>query len=71
MRVAKAIIENARSVFLVADGVKFRRSAPVRIGDVSQIDCFVTDVPPPKPFVEVCTEHGVRIEVADLGVVGG
>ena len=71
VRVAKAIIENARSVLLVADGTKFQRSAPVRIGHVSQIDCFVTDVPPPDPFLEVCAEHGVRIEVADPGVIGG
>ena len=45
--VAKAIIENARSVLLVADGMKFQRSAPVRIGHLSQIDHFVTDVAPP------------------------
>ena len=68
---AKAIIENARSVFLVADGMKFRRRAPVRIGHVSQIDCFVTDAPPPAPFSDVCAEHGVRVEVAHPGETGG
>ena len=65
VRVAKAIIENARSVLLVADGMKFQRRAPVRIGHVSQIDCFVTDAPPPAPFLEVCAVHGVRVEIAD------
>ena len=71
VRVAKAIIENARSVLLVADGMKFRRRAPVRIGHVSQVDCFVTDVTPPAPFLDVCAEHGVRVEVADPGKAGG
>ena len=64
VRVAKAIIENARSVILVADGMKFRRSAPVRIGNVSQLDCFVTDSAPPAPFLDLCARHEVRVEVA-------
>ena len=71
VRVAKAIIANARSVLLVADGMKFRRRAPVRIGHVSQIDCFVTDVPPPAPFLDVCAERGVRVEVAIPEASGG
>ena len=61
---AKAIIDNARNVILVADGLKFQRSAPVRIGDISQVDCFVTDRPPPEPFLERCRRHDVRVEVA-------
>ena len=65
VRVAKAIIENARSVLLVADGTKFQRSAPVRIGHVSQIDHFVTDVAPPARFLDVCALHGVQVEVAE------
>lgn len=64
VRVAKAIIENARSVILVADGMKFGRSAPVRIGNVSELDCFVTDVAPPARFLELCARHEVRVEVA-------
>ena len=58
VRVAKAIIDNARNVILVADGLKFQRSAPVRIGDISQVDCFVTDRPPPDPFLDCCRRHG-------------
>ena len=64
VRVARAIIENARSVLLVADGTKFRHSAPVRIGHVSQIDRFVTDVSPPPRFFDICAAHGVEIVVA-------
>ena len=70
VRVAKAIIENARSVLLVADGTKFQRSAPVRIGHVSRIDAFVTDVPPPAPFLDVCARHGVQVAIATPGDAG-
>ena len=71
VRVAKAIIENARSVLLVADGMKFQRSAPVRIGHVSQIDYFVTDVSPPARFFDVCARHNVQVEVAKPDDAGG
>ena len=43
VRVSQAIIENARQVMLVADRSKFERSAPIRIGHISQVDVFVTD----------------------------
>ena len=54
VRVAKAIMSNARNIILVADAMKFTRSAPVRIGHLSQVDVFVTDQPPPEPIVELC-----------------
>ena len=43
VQVAQAIIDNARHVILVADCTKFERTAPVRIGHLSQINTFVTD----------------------------
>lgn len=64
VRVAQAIIENARSVILVADATKFQRTAPMRIGKVSDIDYFVTDRPPSKRFMQVCVEHGVVVKIA-------
>lgn len=63
VRVAKAIIENARHIILVSDSMKFTRSAPVRIGHLSEIDVFVTDRPPPDGIVEVCRHHGVQLEI--------
>ncbi len=48
VRAAQAIIENARNVILVSDSMKFTRSAPVRIGHISQVDIFVTDRTPPE-----------------------
>ncbi|ODN69050.1 DeoR/GlpR family DNA-binding transcription regulator [Methylobrevis pamukkalensis] len=43
VKVAQAIIANARHVILVADSTKFERTAPVRIGHLSQVNTFVTD----------------------------
>jgi len=64
VKVAQAIIENARHTILVADGSKFGRSASVRIGHISHINTFVTDAPPPKPISDMCKEAGVQILVA-------
>ena len=64
VKVAQAIIENARHSILVADSMKYERSAPVRIGHISQIDTFVTDRMPPEELRQVCAEHEVRIELA-------
>ena len=65
VRVAQAIIANARQVILVADAMKFTRSAPVRIGHISEVDIFVTDQHPPEAIVDICRNAGVSIEVAN------
>ncbi|WP_159589860.1 DeoR/GlpR family DNA-binding transcription regulator [Chelativorans xinjiangense] len=61
VKVAQAIIANARHVILVSDSSKFDRSAPVRIGHVSQMDTFITDRCPSVAFRAVCGEAGVRL----------
>lgn len=61
VRVAKAIIENARKVILVADKSKFERSAPIRIGHISEVDIFVTDRLASKAFAAVCAAAGVQV----------
>ncbi|TPW30312.1 DeoR/GlpR family DNA-binding transcription regulator [Pararhizobium mangrovi] len=60
VRVTQAIIRNARQVVLVSDSSKFTRSAPVRIGHLSQINTFVTDRAP-DAIVGVCREHDVAL----------
>ena len=65
VRVAKAIMQNSRSVMLVADAMKFTRTAPVRIGHLADIDVFVTDRPPPEPVANYCRTEGVALEIAD------
>jgi DeoR family transcriptional regulator, glycerol-3-phosphate regulon repressor len=61
VRVARAIIENARQVVLVADRFKVGRSAPVRIGHLSEVDIFVTDVLPTPELRDLCRREQVRL----------
>jgi DeoR family glycerol-3-phosphate regulon repressor len=63
VKVAQAIIETARETILVADGMKFKRKAPVRIGHLEQIDVFVTDEMPPQEIVDICAAAEVRLDV--------
>ncbi|KQT82781.1 DeoR/GlpR family DNA-binding transcription regulator [Aurantimonas sp. Leaf443] len=61
VRVAQAIISNARHVILASDATKFERSAPVRIGHLSQVNTFVTDHCPVPSIHAVCAEHRVAL----------
>ena len=61
VRVAQAIIANARHTILVADSTKFSRSAPVRIGHLSQVQSFVTDRVESEAFRLLCEEAGVAL----------
>lgn len=63
VKVAQAIIENARQTILVADSMKLERSAPVRIGHLTQMDFVVTDKPLPKKLQELCVENDVIVKV--------
>jgi DeoR family glycerol-3-phosphate regulon repressor len=67
VRAAQKIIANARTVILVSDSMKFTRSAPVRIGHISQVDFFVTDAQPPEAIVDICRHNGVTVEVVTNG----
>ncbi len=60
VRVAQAIIQNARHVILVSDASKYERAAPVRIGHISQVATFVTDKVP-AALADVCHAHDVRL----------
>jgi DeoR family glycerol-3-phosphate regulon repressor len=60
VKVAQAIIANARHVILVADAGKFDRTAPVRIAHMSQLGTFVTDICP-EPVKRICAQAGVRL----------
>lgn len=65
VRVARAIIENARRVFLVADHTKFGRTAMVRLGDLSQIDTLFTDAAPPASLARALRAARTRLVVAE------
>lgn len=61
VKVAQAIIANARHVILVADQGKFARSAPVRIARIDQITTFVTDHCHSDDFRALCEAAGVAL----------
>ena len=65
VRVTQSIIKNSRTVILVADSVKFERSAPNRVCDIGAIDYFVTDAPPPAGFLGCCRRHEVTVKIAE------
>ena len=65
VKVAQAILSNARRSFLVADASKFDRSAPVRIARLDDLDAFFTDAPPPEPVRALCAASDVAIHVAE------
>ncbi len=61
VKVAQAIISNARRVVLVADATKFERAAPVRIAHLSQMHSFVTDRCESASIRRICTEARVEL----------
>ena len=61
VKVAQAIMENARNVILIADSTKLHRVASVRIGHISQVNILVTDRIVDQDFRATCAEAGVRV----------
>jgi DeoR family transcriptional regulator, glycerol-3-phosphate regulon repressor len=59
--VARAIIDNSRKVFLVADHTKFGRNAMVRLGNITEIDSLFTDQTPPSELAELINNADVRL----------
>ena len=59
--VARAIIENARNVILVADSTKFDRLAPVCIGQINQVRTLITDRGCPRGLRQLCKTHGIGL----------
>jgi len=67
VKVAQAIMENARHVILLADSTKTERTAPVRIGHLSQVDTFVTDKCFAPQLRQICVESDVALIEALTG----
>lgn len=64
VKVAQALIEHSREVWLAADSTKFNRPAMVELARLEQIDRLFTDAPPPAPFVQLMLDAGVDCVVA-------
>jgi DeoR family glycerol-3-phosphate regulon repressor len=65
VKVARAIIEQSRQVWLVADHTKFNRPAMVELARIDQLDMLYTDAAPPDPFPALLVDAGVQCEVVD------
>ena len=63
VRAARAIMDNARQVFLVTDHTKFGRNAMVRLGNIVEVDALFTDQMPPDELVEVMRKADVELHV--------
>ena len=60
VKVARAIIEHSREVWVGADHSKFNRPAMVEVARIDQIDTLFTDAVPPAPFPHLLTQAGVN-----------
>ena len=65
VKVARAIIEHSREVWLAADHSKFNRPAMVELGRLTQVDMLFTDAEPPAPFPALLAEAGVQCQIAE------
>ena len=64
VKVAQAIIDQSREVWLVADHDKFGRQALARMAHLSQVDMLFTDAKPPEALAKVLKEARVKVVVA-------
>ena len=60
VKVARAIIEHSREVWVAADHSKFNRPAMVELARFDQVDMLFTDAPPPAPFPALLAQAGVN-----------
>ena len=64
VKVARAILDHSREVWLAADHSKFNRPAMVELGSIDQIDMLFTDAAPPPEFGERFEQAGVELVIA-------
>ena len=60
VKVARAILDHSREVWLAADHSKFNRPAMVELARLDNLDRLYTDAPPPEPFPRLLAEAGVQ-----------
>jgi DeoR family glycerol-3-phosphate regulon repressor len=60
VKVARAIIEHSREVWVAADQSKFNRPATVELARLEQVDRLFTDGTPPDPFPTLLAAAGVE-----------
>ncbi len=63
VRVAQAIMENSRYVYLAADHSKFGRNAMVRLGNLTQCSAFFTDQTPDAGLCSLLQDAEVDLHI--------
>ncbi len=63
VRVAQAIIESSRQIYLAADHSKFGRNAMIRLGSIRQASHLFTSKQPPEGILAILNENGVKLTV--------
>jgi DeoR family glycerol-3-phosphate regulon repressor len=58
---ARTALQQAQEAWVIADGSKFGREAPVKVCQLSSIDAIVSDGAPPAEFAARCADAGVRV----------
>lgn len=66
VRVTQSIIRHARKIILVMDSMKMERTAPVKVGNLNDIDILVTDDGISEQFVEICLQNDVDVQIANI-----
>jgi len=59
VKVARAILEHSREVWVAADSSKFNRPAMVELARFDQVEMLFTDTIPPEPFPALLAQAGV------------
>ncbi len=67
VKVARAIIEHSREVWVAADHSKFNRPAMVELARLDQLDMLFTDLVPPAPFPALLAQAGVNCVTCNEG----
>lgn len=63
VRVSRAILQQARQRFVVADHSKFARAAPCRIANLSEVDALFTDADLPEALARSCADWGTKVHI--------
>lgn len=64
VRVSRRIIRQSRKVFLVTDGSKLGRPAPVRLASLEEVDVVFTDKPFPPALMQRCEDWQTAVHLA-------
>jgi DeoR family transcriptional regulator, glycerol-3-phosphate regulon repressor len=70
VKVAQAIVANARQVFLATDHTKFGRPAMVKLAHISVLDALFTDKAPPRPFLDMLASEQVAVHTVEASAEG-